>query len=473
MLLMALMVSCHKDEAIAPNPHAEVNEWILNNMATYYLWEEHIPSKTDQTLSPDDYFESLLYAPEDRFSWIQEDYLELLNSLSGVSTEAGYDYNLMQMSNSSPNVIGYITYIKPSTPAASAGLMRGDYFHKINGVQLTIDNYSSLMGQTSRLHTLGVSVMSGNTIVGIKDIDLDVVTNYPENPILLDTIYNISDKKIGYFVYNFFARDNGDGSASYEKELNILFHKFKSENIDELIVDLRYNSGGAIITTEALASMISGQPADKVFYMEEYNQILSDELRKMYGKDYNKTYFIKNIKTYNDLGQTIENIPINSLSGMSNLYCIVSRRSASASELLINGLKPYMKVTLIGETTYGKNVGSITIYEDNPVKQVSNKWGMQPIILKIANADNFSEYAAGFAPDKEIYEYNTDTIRQLGDTKESLLHATINRILGTEEEILPTTRYTGKQATFIASPIDKTPARKNQYITLEKLRVTK
>jgi C-terminal processing protease CtpA/Prc len=463
LLFAVLTVSCHKGEAIigdqTENPNEEINEWILANMQTYYLWETHIPSETDRTLSPDDYFESLLYHPDDRFSWIQANYLELLNSLSGVSTEAGYDYNLMLMSQNSSEVIGYITYIKPGTPAAAAGLLRGNYFHKINGTQMTVDNYSSLIAKTSQYHTLGVSVFSGNTIVGIKDIALDVVENYPENPILLDTIYNISGKKIGYFVYNFFARDKGDGSVSYEKELNNLFLKFKSEQISELIVDLRYNSGGAVITTEALASMISGQTTDKVFYLEEYNSFLNKEFSKMYGNDYNKAYFIDNIA----------NIPINSLSGLSTLYCIVSRRSASASELLINGLKPYMNVVLIGETTYGKNVGSITIYEEDPIKQKNNKWGMQPIVLKISNSKNFSEYGDGFVPDKEAYEYNTDTIRQLGDTEELLLHTTINQILGIEE-ISSMTKSIGRQTSVIASSVDKTPARKNQYITPKKLR---
>ncbi|MDR1180554.1 MAG: hypothetical protein LBL13_01045 [Bacteroidales bacterium] len=472
ILFIVIITSCDRDNGgkAADNPNKDVNEWILKNMKLYYLWETHLPSKTDKTLSPSDYFESLLYRPVDRFSWIQENYLELLNSLSGVSTEAGYDYNLLRMSQNSSEVIGYITYIKPGTPAEAAGLMRGSYFHKINGTQITVDNYSSLTKQTSKYHTLGISEISGNTIIGVNSVALDVIENYPENPILLDTVYNMSNKKIGYFVYNFFARDRGDGSVSYEKELNDLFYRFKSERIDELIVDLRYNSGGAVITAEALASMISGQSENHIFYVQEYNRIINQELSREYGNDYNKTYFIKNIEKYNGSGQVTERVPINSLSGLPALYCIVSERSASASELLINGLRPYMNVVLIGGTTAGKNVGSITIYETDPVKQEDNKWGMQPIILKLSNADNFSEYGDGFVPDREIYEHNTDIIRQLGDTEELLLHATINKIFGTDENILPKTKHTGNQATFIGSSMDKTPVRQNQYITPKKLR---
>ncbi|MDR0385633.1 MAG: hypothetical protein LBH60_06110 [Prevotellaceae bacterium] len=470
-LFTAIATSCGKHdyktgEFENPNLNKDINEWILENMQIYYLWEKHIPSKTDQKLSPADYFQSLLYLREDRFSWIQENYLELLNSLSGVNTEAGYDYNLLQVSSN--DVIGYITYIKPNTPAEAAGLKRGDYFHKIDGKQITVDNYSSLTKQISQHHTLGLSVMSGDAITGVRNVELDVIESYPENPILLDTVYSISDRKIGYFVYNFFARDRGDGSIAYEKEMNEVFRKFKSEQIDELIVDLRYNSGGAVITTEALAKMISGQSINQVFYKQEYNDIIDAYFTSSDGDDYNKMYFINALKRYSASGYEIESIPINSLS-MSSVYFIVSGRSASASELLINGLKPYMNVVLIGGTTYGKNVGSTTIYEQNPNKQKDNKWGLQPIVMKMSNAEGFSDYGKGFAPDIAIHEY-ADSIRPLGDTEELLLQTTLNRIFGIEENSLPKRKRFDSPIPVIASSIDRTPERKNQYISFEKLK---
>ncbi|MDR1584464.1 MAG: hypothetical protein LBS55_14630 [Prevotellaceae bacterium] len=473
ILFIASITSCKKDnhslddelEDSKTTAYIEINKWILENMQIYYLWNKQIPQKTNQTLSPDKYFESLLYSA-DRFSWIQDNYVELLNSLSGVNTEAGYDFNLFFKSESSSEIIGCVTYIKPGTPAETAGLKRGDYFGEINGTQMTFDNYSSLIKKTSEPHTLGVYNISGNTFTGAKKISLDVIENYPENPILLDTVYNISDVNIGYFVYNFFARDKGDGSIAYEKELNDIFSKFQSAQINELIVDLRYNSGGAVITTQALASMISGQNTEKIFYTEEYNDIIDQEFRKYYGANYNKSYFIDKISRYDNSGKIIEQIPINSLSGLSTVYFIVSRRSASASELLINGLDPYMNVVLIGDTTYGKNVASITIYEEDPVKQEDNKWGLQPIIMKMSNADGVSDYGEGFTPDTKISEFDDEglIIKQLGDTDELLLKTTINKIFGVETKAA-TTKHLGNKAVFIGSAIDRTPARKNQYVS--------
>ncbi|MDR1593970.1 MAG: hypothetical protein LBS43_05735 [Prevotellaceae bacterium] len=476
ILLIASVTSCRKGKSIIDdddddnpsNLNATVNEWILENMQLYYLWNTHIPSQTDKTLSPDEYFESLLYHPTDRFSWIQDNYVDLLNSLSGVNTEAGYDFSLLRMSQNNSDVIGYITYIKSGTPAAAAGLRRGDYFQEINGKQMTLDNYSSLIGETSKPHKLGISIISGNTITGIKDVSLDVIENYPENPILLDTVYTISGKNIGYFVYNFFARDKGDGSVTYEKELNDIFGKFKSQQIDELIVDLRYNGGGAVITTEALATMISGRSKSEVFYVQEYNSILHEYFVGEEGANYNKSYFIDNIEKYNARGDVIETTPINSLSGLSTVYFIVTGRSASASELLINGLKPYMDVVLIGETTYGKNVASITIYEEDVAKQKDNKWGMQPIIVKMKNAQDFSDYGNGFTPDIDISELDGEgiVIKQFGDTSEILLKTAINKIFDVETKTV-TTKHLGSRAIFVGSATDRTPARRNQYITLK------
>ena len=449
-LWMILIISgCRKDSS--DDQYQEVNDWILDNMETYYLWNTQIPRRTNKSLYPENYFESLLYKNEDRFSWIQEDFIELMNSLSGVNTEAGYDFNLYRLSETSSDVIGCITYIKPGTPAEAANLKRGDCFLKINNTQLTVENYLSLLDKMTEPHTLGKANFSGNTITGTTNVSLSVI-EYKENPILLDTVYHIQDKKIGYFVYNFFARDYETLGITYEKELNDLFGTFEGEGIDELIVDLRYNSGGTVITAIALASMISNRSETDVFGYEEYNSILDSHYSKTYGKDYNISYFFDYIEKYDKNDKVVEQVPVNKLSGLNRVYLIVSNRSASASELDINGLRPYMgnnNVILTGETTRGKNVGSFTIYETDPVKQRNNTWGMQPIVLKLSNSEHFSDYASGFKPDVEMQE--SEEI-PLGDTNELLLSATLSKIFGETFIKRETVR---KKHEFVGSSIDR------------------
>jgi len=291
-----------------------------------------------------------------------------------------------------------------------------------------------------------------------RTVSLQVV-EYAENPILLDTIYRIGDKKIGYFVYNFFARDSEHNGIAYERELNDLFGKYKSQGIDELIIDLRYNSGGAVNTTQALASMISDRGTTDIFGFQIFNSTLDRLLAIEYGKDYNKSTFLENIERYNDKYQVVERVKINKLTNLSRLHLIVTGRTASASELIINSLRPYMEVVLIGSTTYGKNVGSITIYEEDEEKQKTNTWGMQPIVSKFENANHFSDYGKGFSPNLEAEELDLE-MRELGDIDELMLSATLDYIFGGKSF---QRKNVAQKTNIIGSSIDRYPARKNMF----------
>jgi C-terminal processing protease CtpA/Prc len=468
VVMLSLFACPDPDNDAKPNGYTPINKWILENMQTYYLWNTHIPERTNKSLYPSDYFETLIYDRQktDRFSWIQENFVELINSLSGINKEAGYDFNLYRWSQTSFKIVGCITYIKPNSPAERANLKRGDLFFTVNGTEMTTGNYSSLLSQTSEPHTISIADIAENELVLERTVSLSVV-EYSENPVLLDTIYNIQDKKIGYLVYNFFANDSGDQSLSYIKALNTIFGHFKTENLTDLIIDFRYNSGGAITTANALAGMISNRSSSDIFMIEEYNSIVSTALADRYGHDYNKNYFLNNIENTNSSGVVTEQIPINKLRGLNKAYFIVSGRTASASELVINGIQPYMDVELIGETTAGKNLGSITIYEEDPVKQQTNKWGMQPIIVKTANAVGFSDYADGFTPDVEESEL-TSPMKPLGDTDEILLNVALSRVLNIPRSRLRKSDNVNIRRDIVGSSIDRTPARKSMYLPLEK-----
>ncbi|MDR1865910.1 MAG: PDZ domain-containing protein [Bacteroidales bacterium] len=457
-ILFAVIPSCNKDDDGNPG-NRNINGWILDNMSFYYLWNDRIPAGVNTNLSPTAYFESLLYRQEDRFSGIWENFIALQEALSGVVMEAGYDFGLGRFQNSE-QVFGFITYVKPNSPAENAGLKRGDHFVSINGYMITEYNYSSLIGYMSSAHTLGIIDQETETV---KTVSLQV-TKYEENPLLLDTIYQIGDRKVGYFVYNFFARDNGDGSITYEKELNTLFENFKTEGVNELIVDLRYNGGGTVTTSMALASMISKCGNTDVFGVTQYNRMLDAALIAEEGANYNREYFPDNLIRYDEKGDTVEWVPIHQL-GMEKVYVITSNRTASASELLINSLKPYMTVVTVGRETYGKNVGSVLIYEKNPEKQKSNTWGMLPIICKFANKLEFSDYGNGFAPDIAANEYDWLNILPLGDTQETLLKATLNHVTGGSTMTGAAVR---QPLTHIGSSADRIPARQNAYIRLRK-----
>jgi len=454
--ILLVVSACEKnDDAEKIRNNKIVNEWIQENMDILYFWNTQIPAKKDLTLSPSDFFKSLLYTKEDRFSYIAEDFAELSDLLSGVQLEAGYDFTLFLKAAGSQDVIGVIDYIKPNSPASQTNLKRGDIFLTVNGKQLTTTNYQELLGEMSAPHTLGV--YRNNSI---QSISLSVI-KYEENPILLDSIYEIGGKKIAYLIYNFFATDNGDYSYSYLKELNDIFGKFKQANVNELVLDFRYDTGGQADIVPALAGMISGRTSSDLLCIDQYNSIVDSELKKQSGDNYNKTFFDDYLIIRNKNGNIIDrSIPVNKLSGLRRLYVLTSDKTASASELIINGLKPYMNVILIGDQTYGKNVGMWFIYEDDPQKQKENRWGMLPIVFKIFNSQNKSDYSSGFMPDIAVNEYDTESLLPLGDTHELLLEAALANMGVQSASSLRSAEKRFDSRPF-ASSIDRTPVRKN------------
>ena len=129
---------------------------------------------------------------------------------------------------------------------------------------------------------------------------------------------------------------------------------------------------------------------------------------------------------------------INSLN-LNRVFIITTSESASASELLINGLSPYINVIQIGEKTVGKNVGSITVYDyidDEQTKNPDHTYAMQPIVLKIANNDGFADYTNGLLPDYFIEE-DIQNMGILGTKNEPLLSEVLEIINGTSKSNIP------------------------------------
>ncbi|HMJ69374.1 MAG TPA: S41 family peptidase [Cyclobacteriaceae bacterium] len=417
-LAVVFLQACDKnDPAPAASPNEHVNSWIYDNMKAWYYWTTDIPADPDKSVEPEPFFESLL-SDEDRFSWIQEDFTELLNSLRGVSKEAGFEFALYRESGDNNNVIAQVLYVKNASPASSAGLKRGDIISQINGTQITIDNYTSLLGKLSGNHSLTFKPLDyeARTLGATQTVNIAPV-EYAEDPNYFNKVFTYNDRKIGYYVYNLFSEGPESGDKTYTNEMNNIFGSFKSQGITDLVIDLRFNSGGAETAAQNLASLIvKGASSTTVFARHEYNEQITAE-----------------IKSNPDLGEGFLNVPflsktenVGAMLRDSRVYILTGSRTASASELIINGLKPFMDIYLIGNTTVGKNVGSISLYDE---EDPENTWGIQPIVTKMFNSQNQSDYTNGFSPqtldvDNGLYLY------PLGDPRENLLNKALMRITG-------------------------------------------
>jgi len=415
------------DIAINLEGDLQISDFVWQGLNFFYYWQGSVDNLSDSKLNdsklysqfindhpdPDEFFNYLTH-PDDRFSWIQENYEDLENSLAGVFSSNGVEFSLLRFSNESNQVIGFVKYILENSYASEKKIQRGDFFYGVNGQTLTTENYRNLLYGDNLEYTLNMADIE-NQSINPNGINIELVKeeNFETNPIQIEKVLDINSNKIGYLMYNQFVSDKATN-------LNEAFGRFKNEGISDLVLDLRYNGGGSVFTCIALASMITGQFNGKVFSKEIWNTKLLK-----YWQENNPA------RLEDRFNNTLNDIPINSLN-LSRVYIITTSDTASASELLINGLRPYIDVVQIGEKTVGKNLSSITVYDyiDNDgTKNPDHKYAMQPIVLKNANSEGFADYSDGLVPNITIEE-DLKNSGILGDEMEPMLSSVINLISG-------------------------------------------
>jgi carboxyl-terminal processing protease len=425
LLLLAIPFSCEDMDDNAVPSALEIKDFVWKGMNLYYLWQADVPDLADDRFAnqaelntfletyenPIDLFNHLRVPPAtDRFSVIYSDYTVLEGVLSGNTLNNGVDYGLRYKTGSSGAVYGWVRYIIPNSDAATKDIHRGDIFYAVDGVSLyynsATDNNLSILNPTT--YTLNFADYDGGNITPNGQSLSLTKTNLAENPIFINNVITQGTHNIGYLMYNGFY-------PSFDNQLNNVFGSFLSQNVTDLVLDLRYNSGGSVATATKLASMITGQFSGQLFAKEQWNA-----KAEAYFQSTNPG--------------ALENKFVAGLNGLhlNRVYILTTKASASASELVVNCLKPYIEVIQIGDVTTGKNVGSITLY-DSPTFTKSNvnpshKYAMQPIVLKIVDKNGFGDYTAGIIPTTSLPE-NMATLGILGDTNEPLLNAAINQII--------------------------------------------
>lgn len=463
LFVFSLFFGCQKDQddIIQPTPaNLEVQNFIWKGLNQFYLWQTDVPNLADNRFAnqaaldafltnykvPEDLFDALRVSPSiDRFSWMVDDYVTLEQSLQGTSKNNGVEFGLSYKPNSTTDVFGFVRYIIPGSDAATKDIRRGELFTAVNGTQLTVSNYESLLFGSNDNYTLNMADYNGTSVSSNGKTVTLTKTTLTENPILVKNVITVGAKKIGYLMYNGFYAD-------FDTQLNTAFGEFKTQGITDLVLDLRYNSGGSVQTATYLASMITGQFTGKVFAKQQWNTKINTYYEA------NNPNRLRNFFT-DKIGATA----INSVN-MSKIYILTTKSTASASELIINGLKPHINVVQIGDVTTGKNVGSVTLY-DSPDFSATNrntkhKYAMQPIVLKIVNSADFGDYFNGLTPTHELKE-TISTFGVLGDVNEPLLKLAIAKITGTGKMIQ---QSAGKQFEYFKDSKSMSPFRNEMYL---------
>lgn len=313
-----------------------------------------------------------------------------------------------------------VRYVNTASPAAKAGITRGCRILLINNAPASTSTTALNSALTQSSIALAIKRPDGSTFNAnlIQD-------SYASSPVLKTSLITSGGKTIGYIS---FARFSAMNNA--QKGLDSAFDIFATAGIENIVVDLRYNGGGYVETSEYFANLLAPPSVSgSMMYAEYFNDLMQQGKASIlksipYLENGQPRYINGHPATYADVDYSVKGNTRNfskkgPLQTVKNIAFIVSSSTASASELLINSLKPYLNVQLIGTKTYGKPVGFFGIGIDKYTVYLSQ--------FKSINARGQGDYFDGLTPGIIAAD---DVTHDFGDTNEISLSKAIAWIEG-------------------------------------------
>ena len=441
---------------------AYINQFCYDQMSYYYLWWKDI-DKSNWMLDDDPIkkVKSIRYE-EDRWTAAMEDITPYTDTSATTYGTYGYDFQPYWANQEKTHVVAVVTMVYPDSPADKAGLKRGSVIMQIDGrnIENKNEDYNALLSSAS----LDLSVYDPETDT-TKDIKMTPTDMYLD-PVLFEKVFDCGGKKVGYFYFNDFN--------SFESGTRLIevAKKFKKEGVTELVLDLRYNSGGYVFIEKVLASLLAPEANVKngdLYQIDVYNDSgYAKLLENYYGEDYMNTYFSTKLKS--KLGDKEYSFDTSDANiGLNKIYALVTSSSASASEATLVSLMPYMDVEVIGYQTGGKYCSGVMLeaqeyYQDNEDylaelkkkdmttynklvdeywkyysgwKDYVGKWGMYVMISTYADKNGNNPCRPnGIVPDIEIDD-NPEEPYALGDDREAMLRVALTEAGYTDFTPLP------------------------------------
>lgn len=400
--MIAFFTACKKEQSDAlapiptPTPSSGSSEDKLKDSALgytrdIYLWYDQIPASFNARSYED--LNKLMTAirqyskepgftqPVDRWSFAmkQKDWDNVSSGIAG-------DFGLGVFFRNETDL--RVKSVEAASPAGKAGIRRGWQIKKINGSEtINTGNASFIVENVFNSNSTRFTFQKpdGSTV----DVTLNAAT-YQEQPIMFDSVYQANSKKVGYLVFNSFL---GDTTQIYN-DFQRIFNRFAGENVTDVVVDLRYNGGGYVKVQEKLANYLVKSSANG-------NVMMKQEFNNKYTRYNSSTNFRKQGSLNAD-----------------RIFFIVSSSTASASELLINNLKPYTDVVLVGPSkTYGKPVGFFPI-------EVGG-WYIFPVSFRTTNKNGESSYFNGMSLNHQVAD---GLDKDWGDASESSFAAVLRYV---------------------------------------------
>jgi carboxyl-terminal processing protease len=443
LLLITILTSCKKDRnvSIIDTQGATRTQLTLDSIFLYaketYLWYDALPgyeqfnprkyteSSTELTNLQKELFDITQFkinpstglpyeyssSGSPKYSFITTDATNPTQKKSAVTLEGNGDDFGFALAIANNNDIR-IKYVNPGSPADIKGLERGYRLVKINGSSVSTSSQSdiNLINNAFDLQTMTLIMQKPDG----TQISVSLTkTSYTSNPVFKKAIFNVG-KQVGYIAYARFS-----SLQNSQQALDQAFAEFSAAGVTDIIVDLRYNGGGYVETAQYLANLIiPTSVSGSLMYIEYYNQLMqagkAPILSKQIIVDANNKPVLFNGRTatYADVDYSVKANTYNfskkgPLNTVKNVYFIITGNTASASELVINNLKPYLNVKLIGSKSYGKPVGFFGLRIDKYTVYLSQ--------FQSKNSSGQGEYFDGFQPD---FSATDDVTRNFGDPNE-------------------------------------------------------
>lgn len=424
----------------------ELKDWMVDYMKKNYLWNEALANVTpDYTLSYDAFLTKILVdiaaqgdINHDDGHWENGErkyfYSNILRYEEKTSSTASVTRGTREMTEGSGITSVFVYYrddtaqncvfvlggVAPTSPAGQAGLKRGDTIEKVGGEWIGTDPSQYNAAFNRMVYPTGEVTVSVVDASGGSSTEVTYRSaSYEDNPVWKYTVEDVAGAKVGYLCYDSF-------NYYYDDELLEAFEALKSERIDELVLDLRYNGGGHVVSSLLLGTFVAGSAHQGEVYMRTtYN---ADRMASSSESD---VYRIGTVEYGSGKYDKVATALGSSL-GLDRVYMLCSGSTASASELLINGLRGLgIEVRLIGKTTNGKNVGMESVSKTFD----GYEYVFSPITFYSENAVGFKDYGDGFAPDVEVDEIS-EVVRDWGNPEDGLFALALRWIgTGTKPQV--------------------------------------
>lgn len=402
-LLVILFTACRKEESLQPtnlNPTTpaentsmadKLKDSTLLHTKDIYFWNDKIPATFDARsyADPAAIMTAIRqYATEPGFTSSVDRWSFAIDQQQWKNISAGVseDFGLNVFFHATGDL--RVRTVERASPAGMAGIKRGWRITKIAGsTNISSDNANFIVENVYRSQNTAFTFQrpDGSTV----DLTLNA-TSYQAHPLILDSVYSVNNRKVGYFVFKSFLGDTADVYRNFDRA----FNQFASQGVQDMVVDLRYNGGGYVSMAERLANYLAPNTANGGVMMTQ---------------KYNQKYSVHNsTRTFRKRGSL----------NLNRIFFIVGSGTASASELLINSLKPYMEVILLGPAkTHGKPAGYFPIPVGN--------WYIFPVSFITVNKNGEGNYYSGMALNNQVAD---GLDKDWGDLSESAFASAVKYI---------------------------------------------